>query len=146
MLKRIGDFIEKILKTIIIFITNFLPVKVIRDHKGRPFLYRYHLLKWGNDGPGICIHRFTQSDPGRGFHCHPWPYVLSFILTGGYEERILNKNTEEGYDVYNRGRFTFNYLDGYKTFHRVMIEEGKDAWTFFMFGSRKKLWAMCREW
>lgn len=139
---QIGDFIEYWLRRFIIFVTNYLPVKVIRDDKGIPFLYRYHLFIWGNDGPGMCIHRFVKSDPDRGYHDHPWNNAISFIMCGGYEERIYDKNAFNSYTSYMRNRFTFNYLDGVNNFHRVMISEGKDAWTLFAFQRRSKTWGM----
>jgi len=139
----IGDYVEIWVRTFIIFITNFLPVKIIKDDRGVPFLYRYHIFKWGNDGPGLCIHHFVSSDPDRGYHDHPWKRAVSFILCGGYQERILkNKNSKNDYTTHQRSRWTFNYLDGINTFHRVMIPEGKDAWTLFAFGGRTKTWGM----
>ena len=141
MFKKVGDFVEYYLSCLIIWITNFLPVKVIRDDKGVPFLYRYHLFTLGYDGPGLCFHRFVKSDPERGYHDHPWSKAVSFILTGGYEERILNPD-KLTYQTHWRPRFFFNYLDGEKSFHRVMIEEGKDAWTLFAFSKRSKIWGM----
>ena len=141
MLKRVGDFVEKYLRIFVVWLTNFLPVKVIRDERGTPFLYRYHLFTLGYDGPGMCFHRFVKSDPERGYHDHPWSSALSFILAGGYEERILNED-KISYRTYRRNRWSFNYLDGEKSFHRVMIEEGKDAWTLFAFNKRSKLWGM----
>ena len=142
MLSYIGNFIEKIIRIIVVFITNYLPVKVIRDDKGVPFLYRYHLFCLTKDGPGMCIHRFVRSDPLRGFHDHPWNKAVSFILCGKYEERILHKNNEQDYITIPRNRWTFNYLDGVNVFHRVMIEEDKDAWTLFAFQKRSKTWGM----
>lgn len=136
------DYLEKFIRWMVITITNYLPVKVIRDDKGIPFLYRYHLFTLGNDGPGMCIHHFVKSDPDRGYHDHPWEKSLSFILCGGYAERILDKNNENGYITHNRKRWTFNYLKGSGVFHRVMIDEGKDAWTLFMFQKRSKTWGM----
>lgn len=118
-----------------------MPVKVIRDDKGVPFLYRYHLFAWSNDGPGICIHHFVKSDPDRGFHDHPWVRSWSFILCGGYEERILNDD-KLTYKTHQRKRWRINYLDGVKTFHRVMLEDQKDAWTLFFFQKRRKTWGM----
>lgn len=142
MLSRIGDYIESWVRVFIIFITNYLPVKVIRNDKGIPFLYRYYLFSFGNDGAGICIHHFVLSDDQRGYHDHPWNKALSFILCGGYEERIYDKDDPNGYKTYKRDKFTFNYLDGVNNFHRVMIEEGKDAWTLFAFQRRSKTWGM----
>ena len=81
--QMILDFIESCIRWLIVFITDFLPVKVIRDERGTPFLYRYHLFTLGYDGPGLCIHHFVKSDPDRGYHDHPWSSAMSFILCGG---------------------------------------------------------------
>lgn len=136
------NFLEKYIRIFVIFITNFLPVKVIRDDRGTPFLYRYHLFTLYKNGPGMCIHRFVKSDPERGYHDHPWNKSISFILCGGYEERIYDIKKPNGYYVKYRNRFNFNYLDGVNTFHRVIIPEGKDAWTIFAFQKRSKIWSM----
>lgn len=141
MFKRIGDFIERLIRQIVILITNFLPVKVIRDDRGVPFLYRYHLFALGKDGPGMCIHHFVASDPDRGYHDHPWNYGLSFILCGGYKERILKRETND-YTTIERNRWRFNFLRGRNVFHRVMLEPHQDAWTIFAFQKRSKTWGM----
>lgn len=138
----IANHLENLIRRFIIFITNYLPVKIIRDENGVPFLYRYHLFTFGNDGPGMCLHHFVKSDPDRGFHDHPWSKAVSFILCGGYEERIYDEKDSKGYKTYYRNRWNFNHLDGVKNFHRVMLEEGKDAWTIFAFRSRSKTWGM----
>ena len=140
MLSYIANCIENWLRIVIVFITNYLPVKVIRDDKGVPFLYRYHLFSLTNDGPGMCFHRFVKSDPDRGFHSHPWDNSLSFLLCGGYEERILNED-KITYKTHVRNRWSFNYLNG-EAFHRVMIKDECDAWTLFMFQKRSKTWSM----
>ena len=133
------DYIEQWIRWLVIFICNYLPVKIIRDDKGVPFLYRYHLFTFGNDGPGMCIHNFVKSDPERGYHDHPWQNAVSFILCGRYDERILDK---DHYKTYERNRWTFNWLNGTNDFHRVMVEEGKDVWTLFAFQKRSKTWGM----
>lgn len=102
----------------------------------------------------MCIHHFVKSDPERGYHDHPWNKALSFILCGRYDdcvigpsldgldERIINKKDEDGsYTTYPRNQWPFNYLNGVGSFHRVMIEEGGDAWTLFAFQKRSKTWA-----
>lgn len=116
-----------------------MPVKVIRDDNGVPFLYRYHLFALTNNGPGMCIHHFVKSDPDRGYHDHPWKKSLSFILYGGYNERILNRDTND-YKTLERKRWTFNNLKGENVFHRVMLDEGQDTWTLFAFQKRSKTW------
>lgn len=147
------DCMEYIILLMVGWITACLPVKIIRDDNGKPFLYRYNLFSFKN-GPGINIHRFVRSDPDRGFHDHPWSGGYSFILSGEYKERILNLNGVKGesiethtfdpndYDTYTRSRFNINCIKGRNTFHRVMIEDGKEAWTIFFFTKRSKRWGM----
>lgn len=158
ILGRLGDFFEHYVRMLVEFVTNYLPVKVIRDEKGIPFLYRYHLFTLYKDGPGMCIHHFVKSDPDRGYHDHPWTSAISFILCGGYQEKVLKPNVQrlclsdsfnhptidDAKDLvtYQRKRFTFNYLDGSETFHRVLIADKTDAWTIFAFRSRTKIWNM----
>jgi ADP-ribose pyrophosphatase YjhB (NUDIX family) len=142
MIDLILDYVEAIIRWFIVLITNFLPVKVVRDDKGRPFLFRYHVLALTKDGPGVCIHHFVKSDPDRGYHDHPWPQALSFILCGGYNERIHDDTAPDGYVTHERGRWMFNHLKGEGVFHRVMLDEGKDAWTLFFFQKRSKTWGM----
>ncbi|VBB18625.1 NUDIX hydrolase, partial [Yasminevirus sp. GU-2018] len=137
-----ADFLEAFIRWLIVAITNWLPVKIVRDERGRPFLFRYHVFALTNNGPGICIHHFVKSDPDRGYHDHPWSHALSFILCGGYSERIYNKDAEEKYNTFERPRWTFNYLKGEGVFHRVMLDEGSDAWTLFFFLQRSKTWGM----
>ena len=38
LISLIFDFIEKLVRIVVIYLTNLLPVKVIRDDKGVPFL------------------------------------------------------------------------------------------------------------
>lgn len=135
------NYIERLVRYVVVFITNYLPVKVIRDDRGVPFLYRYHLFALTKDGPGMCIHHFVASDPDRGYHDHPWNYGLSFILAGGYQERILDRSTNK-YNTIMRNRWRFNLLRGQGVYHRVMLEPGNDAWTLFAFQKRSKTWGM----
>jgi 8-oxo-dGTP diphosphatase len=144
MWRLIADFFDTPVRKLVQFVANFLPVKVIRDDHGVPFLYRYHLFSLTKDGPGLCIHNFVKSDPDRGFHDHPWSNALSFILCGGYEERILDKNSPNNYVTKIRNPWTFNYLNGQNVFHRVMVNENKNAWTLFAFSKRSKTWGMVR--
>ncbi len=141
MFGSVLNFVETLIVRVVVFITNYLPVKVIKDDDGRPFLYRYHILSLWRDGPGLVVHHFVKSDPDRGHHSHPWLRGLSFILSGGYSEQILNDD-KKTFVTYNRNRWTFNYIRGKGVYHRVMLDEGKTAWTLFVFGSRTKRWGM----
>lgn len=129
------DSFETKVREFITFLTRYLHVKIIRDNNGVPFLYRYHVVSLWKNGPGICIHNFVKSDPGRGFHDHPWNNALSFILCGNYQEKFSDDE-----DVI-RNRFTFNLLYGNR-FHRVIVKEEHTPWTFFIHGSRTKTWNM----
>lgn len=142
MFQLLTNFIEYVVRSVLEKITDYLPVKVIRDDNGIPFLYRYHLFTLGYDGPGLCIHHFVKSDPDRGYHDHPWSKGLSFILCGGYKERILNLVNKQDFVTYNRERWSFNSINGKEDFHRVILDENKDAWTIFMFNKRSKIWGM----
>lgn len=147
------DMIEFILSILVKWVVSFLPVKIIRDDNGKPFLYRYNLLMCSANGPGVCIHRFVASDPDRGFHDHPWN-GFSFILSGRYTERVLNLHDNNGndvktkihnmdnYDEYQRNRFRFNCFKGKDKFHRVMIRPYEEAWTIFFSTTRAKTWGM----
>ncbi len=135
------DSLEATIKICVEKITDNIPVKVIRDDKGVPFLYRYHILSLSDNGPGLCFHRFVKSDPDRGYHDHPWERSVSFILCGKYDERVLARD-KTTFEERTFNRWSFNHLDGIKTFHRVMIEEGEEVWTIFAFGSRSKTWGM----
>ena len=57
---------------------------------GRPYLTRYHLLRW--PCLGVYVHKFHDSDDPP-YHDHPWSF-FSVVLWGGYvehrkEERLL---------------------------------------------------------
>jgi len=153
-LKFILNLFEFLIMSFVHLFIRCLKVKVIRDDKGVPFLYRYHILMLTKNGPGICIHRFVKSDPDRGFHDHPWSYACSWILSGEYKERILitdgmsKKQIRDhvfnmsNYQSFTRSRFHINCLHGKNAFHRVMIDPGKEAWTIFFFTRRSKTWGM----
>ena len=61
------------------WLTGYLPYKLIQEGE-RPYLERYYLftiLGWR-----FYIHRFVDSDPGRGLHDHPWRRAVTFVLDG----------------------------------------------------------------
>ena len=130
----IGNMTRPLIKQI----TNVLPVKVICDEEGKPFLFRYHLFALTPDGPGMAIHHFVDSDPDRGYHDHPWTHSCSLILAGGYEERLDPNHPDDKGRWINAGQL--NYIHGERTRHRVMLPDGGDAWTLFFFCKREKVW------
>lgn len=133
------DMLARLVRTSVEWLVRWLPVKVIRDEQGRPFLERYHVLALTNDGPGVCIHHFVASDPDRGYHDHPWHTAASVILAGGYEERV---HAGDGFQTIMRSAGRVHVLRGRDYFHRVLLSPGADCWTLFFFGRRRKTWGM----
>lgn len=91
----------------------------------------------------IRIHHILRSDNDWALHDHPWP-ALSIILTTGYTEVMPVDQHQAPYRDYEpdglihkkrrRGAIVFRKAHHR---HRLIIPEGKTAWTlFFMFGKR----------
>lgn len=133
---------------LLFWLTGFLPLRVIdhnyEDGRGRVvYLERYYvgtLL-----GLRFYIHRFVGSDPDRGLHDHPWPWAVSLVLSGWYDEW-----TRRGL----RKVRWFNFITG-DTFHRVVLPvtrlghdgfETAEAWTFFFHPvGHQKEWGFLRD-
>jgi len=128
------------MRTLLVFLTNFLRCRVITGPGGEPYLERYFLFKLPN-GITLYLHRFVASDPDRGLHDHPWPASGSLVLAGGYTELRLDGN-----DVVSRhlkpGRR--NALAG-DTFHRILLPQDGDAWTLFWHRNKNQSWGFIRQ-
>lgn len=127
-------------------ITERLPCRIIDGEQGEPYLERYYLcgLGWiGLRGWHAYLHRFVDSDPDRGLHDHPWGRALSLVLTGGYEEIRLAERPAPGARAHTVSRavrpWRLNRLRG-EDYHRVVLHEGRCAWTLFVHGPRIKGW------
>ena len=123
----------------IFWVASWFSVKVFRDDNGKPYLYRYRVLSWGDNGPGVYLHHYVMSDPDKGYHNHPWEQAYSIILSGGYTERVHNKSSR-GYRETYYGRGSLRTIQGQGIFHRIVIAPGDDAWTLIAFSSRNKPW------
>jgi hypothetical protein len=123
-------------------ITARLPCRFIDGERGEPYLERYYLF--GAFGWHVYLHRFVDSDPDRGLHDHPWSRAVSLVLTGGYDE-IRPAGGDPGRA---QARFVapwrLNFLRG-EDFHRVVLRDGRPAWTLFAHGSRVKGWAFLQN-
>ena len=152
------------MKRLLYWITSHLPCRIISD-AGRPYLERYYLCTVF--GIRFYLHRFVDSDPGRGLHDHPWPWAASIILHGWYweERRGIEKSeiarmlaVEFGTEgiVRNRVRW-FNWLLG-DNFHRVVLplvpikgdgvwyNHTQPCWTlFFHKAENHKRWGFLRK-
>jgi len=122
------------MRALLMWITSFLPARVISDN-GQPYLERYYVGTLG--GTRIYLHRFVGSDPDRGVHDHPWAWAASIILAGWYLEET------------RRGILPvrwFNFLLG-DSFHRIIKPDGmQDVWTlFFHRAGDVKSWGFMRH-
>ena len=130
-----NSFIRRLLYRL----TDRLPCRIINGDDGRPYLERYHLFRLPFGGNAY-IHRFVASDPDRGVHDHPWPWSVGMILSGGYQEERLHNN-ENGSCLRTREMkpARINWIRG-DDFHRIVIPEGREAWTLFAHGRKYKNW------
>lgn len=112
-----------------------LPLRVINDDAGHPYLERYYLI----DALGVTVyvHRFVADDPDRGLHDHPWRWAATLVLAGpGYDE-------ETRYGTYRRKWFGFF---GGQHFHRVRLINYTPTWTLFIHSrARAKPWGFWRR-
>jgi hypothetical protein len=140
-------------------LTNHLPCRIIDGEHGEPYLERYYLL--GLFGWHVYLHRFVDSDPDRGLHDHPWGRAASLVLSGGYDEiRFADARMggtvgataagqrDAGHEPATRSRHIrpgrLNLLRG-SDYHRVVLRDGRPAWTLFAHGPRSKGWGFLRR-
>jgi hypothetical protein len=118
-------------------LTARLPCRFVDGERGEPYLERYYLF--GAFGWHVYLHRFVDSDPDRGLHDHPWNRAVSLVLSGGYNE--LRPSAEDPSVIATRQvrPWRLNFLRG-QDFHRVLLRDGRSAWTLFSHGPRVKGW------
>ena len=117
--------------------------RIVMDRlNNEPYLERYYIFlkdrKWFPFN--VFLHKFLKSDPDD-LHDHPWPYA-TLILRGGYWEWLpefdLAGNKISEYKVW-RGPGHFR-ISKAKSFHRVELEPGIQAWSLFMPGPQGREW------
>ncbi len=123
------------MRRLLLWLTGHLPAREIRGEHGEPYLERYSLC--GAFGWRAYLHRFRASDPDRGLHDHPWGWSMSLILAGSYRE------VREG-AVRRLFPGQVNIIRGHD-FHRILLDEGEEAWTLFVHGPRVKGWGFLRN-
>lgn len=115
------------------------PSRVIRNHSGEPYLNRWYVIprnRWCN----IYLHHILKSDDDRALHDHPWR-SLSFLLWGSLSEVYA---VGQANHVANQWWRTLPWLRpvfrSAKFSHRLVVPEGKTAWTLFITGPRIRKW------
>jgi hypothetical protein len=139
------------IESLLLRITDRLPCRIIDGEQGEPYLERYYLA--GLFGWHVYLHRFVDSDPDRGLHDHPWGRAASLVLTGGYDELRLARPPRPGMAVTDVAKlptrtrhvrpWRLNLLRG-SDYHRVVLRDGRPAWTLFVHGPRVKGWRFLR--
>lgn len=129
-----------------------LDARLIRrgdDATGTPYLWRAYLAdKAREKGIGAFLHRFVSSDEME-YHCHPWEWAYTFILSGHYlEDRVhafgidfagptatLDGSTRR---IHSFGPGSVNLIRA-TTFHRVELQT-PEVFTLFIHGPRVQDW------
>lgn len=113
--------------------TSDLPVRVhgVGDHR---YMERYFLYQ--NDDYRVLVHRFMHDDDDLGPHDHPWPFGISVLLAGAYDEVYVTNPATRETTLNHRGMGSLGLLNN-SDLHRVTLprdERGQpiDCWTLFI--------------
>lgn len=117
------------------------------------YMNRYWLLPYGWFGAkkgamdfAARIHQILRSDDARAFHDHPWNYVTIILRNGYWEVRpVFDKSglfVGETRKWYGPGSVLWRPA---KSWHRLEIPSGSDAWTLFITGSWVQKWGFMVE-
>lgn len=104
--------------------------RIIGNEQGDPLLVRWILIRH-EGGFGIFLHKLCRSDYDRALHDHPWAFV-SLVLKQGYDE-VLPSGLLHHY----AGEVMYRPAE-WK--HRVVIRDGKPAWTLIFMGPKRRHW------
>ena len=121
---------------------------------GKPYLTRWHLWRWGFK---VFVHRIHSKDHDRDPHNHPWPWAVSLILLGWYDElRCTSRHgglcgicstvpTEaQKHMAWTFSRVRWLNFIGPNTYHRI-LEVAPRTWTLFLAGPRSRTWGFWTE-
>lgn len=117
------------------------PKEKTRWHLGANHIGDY-MHRWILETPwfSLRIHHILRSDEDRALHDHPWNFA-SLILWGGYfevtQERDLLDRTRHVQTWH--GPLSLRRLRA-ETLHRVVIPEGRSAWTVVWTGPILRKW------
>lgn len=115
-----------------------------------PLFERSHVVTLGP--VTVYLHHYLRSDPDRGPHDHPWPWMVAIPLAGGYDEQRAVALTPTGVPVLRmfRRRPFLPYTLGGRDFHRVVCRQARDgstttSWSLFIHGPNTKGWGFLRS-
>ena len=119
---------------------SLFPCREIRDLNGTLYLQRFRIV---GDMMGrhawfpltVYLHRFERPDHDRHLHNHPWPWAVSLVLAGGYDEV---RQGDQGKHVRCLRAGDWNLLRA-NTFHTVAKLKG-ETWTLFIVGRKVQSW------
>lgn len=157
-----------------ILIPNILKTRLIETAKRTPYgniddyMERYWLVPYEENDPdtgcgpvsrrrpvarlfqklGVAarINNIKRSDSDRAYHDHPW-WFFTIILFGGYYEVAPLYSKSGAYigaecNFYGPGTILFRRATD---FHRLILPEGKTAWTLFITGPYKQKWGFMED-
>ena len=112
---------------------------------GPDYLHRYRLLpmieyrgrRW-YPPRNVFLHRFLQSDRGRDPHDHPWE-SWSILLAGELQESYWRGGKRKGIRLRHIRKFRVIHRPA-TWCHRLIVPEGKKAWTLFVVGPKVREW------
>lgn len=107
------------------------------DNPERNYLTRWRLIQtpWF----GIYLHRMDGPDSRPTLHDHPWPFI-SFILRGGYDERVRTEPDETGFwRAYLRPVRWINVKSALDL-HSIRRLHRTPTWTLMLVGPRRRIW------
>ena len=87
----------------------------------------------------VYLHHFHRPDDDRELHNHPWPWAVSLVLAGGYDE--LRRDCGEHEHVLRQRRYRAGSVNVLRadTFHRITALEGA-PWTLFIVARKVQGW------
>jgi hypothetical protein len=120
------------------WIASKLDYLVIKRPDGPEYLIRYFIRR-GHDRWSLYLHHFIGSDPDVP-HNHPNDLGVGLILTTGYwEDRYTSTAPPLQIERKWVRPFSINVIR-HDTFHRVVLDNGRDVWTLFFRTGRNKGW------
>lgn len=112
------------------------PHLVVRYSDGRPYLRRWYLLP-RNRRFNAYLHHIMLSDESTDLHDHPWDSVS--ILFAGEMKEVYAARFPKWRKVRDIPKWKPQFRTA-NTGHRLILDEGKSAWTLFLTGSKKRDW------